>query len=56
MKKMYIIPETKISEFKGKQMAICLSIGEGPANEDDALGKPRNAELENEEEWGNLWY
>lgn len=50
MKKRYIMPETTISEFKGKQMAICLSIGEGYANGDDALTRRRD---DNTDEWGD---
>ena len=52
MKKLYIIPETKISEFKGKQMAICLSIGEGPIEEDDPVLSRSRCD---DEDWGDLW-
>jgi len=52
MKKKYIIPETKISEFKGKQMAICLSIVPGEiADESEVLSGQRG----NKEDWGDLW-
>jgi hypothetical protein len=51
MKRIYMIPETKISEFKGKQMAICLSIAEGKDPDDsEVLSRSRQ-----DSEWGNLW-
>lgn len=55
MKNIYIFPETKISEFKGKQMLLNES---GPipvidndhdANGDDALSGRRG------DDWGSLW-
>jgi hypothetical protein len=55
MKKTYIFPETKISEFKGKQMLLNES---GPfpeidndhdADDSDALTGRRG------DDWGSLW-
>ncbi|MCR5314182.1 MAG: hypothetical protein K6E54_11180 [Bacteroidaceae bacterium] len=51
MKKMYIIPETKVSEFKAQMM--CLSIHDDEiADGSGTLAPERNG---NEENWGNLW-
>jgi len=52
MKKIYIIPETKISEFKGKQMAICLSIKEDEDAGNEPVLSPGRTDDEN---WGDLW-
>lgn len=53
MKKLYIIPETKISEFKGQEYILNKSdlyIDDGDkADDGDALSGPRG------EDWGNLW-
>lgn len=52
MKKQYVIPETKVSEFKTQMM--CLSIEEGqPADGSGSLVPERRGE--SEEDWGNLW-
>jgi len=51
-KKIYIIPETKVSEFKAQMM--CLSIEDGWATDDPALA-PRRKEEQAKSEWGDLW-
>lgn len=55
MKKMYIIPETKVSEFKGQELLISLSQSlsiddRDKADGEDGLSRPRG-----DEEWGDLW-